>query len=485
MSANDDDDDKNPIEQFDEDDEEMKKRRKTLTRKIDCRILPMICIIYLVSYLVRSNIANAKLAGLEADLKITANEYLWSLSIFFVGYTLFEVPSNIVLRRWRPSRWLAVIHMALGIVSMCMGAVQNAAGLLACRFFLGVIEAGLFPGIVYYLSIWYPRKQQAVRVGLFWSISALSGAFSGILAYGISQIGSSSMGKWRLIFIIEGAPNIIVAILCWFLLPDSPEKAKFLNDEERQLKIDSLAEDAGPTKEEKFSWSQVFSVFKDWKAYFYAIIYITGLIALQGITLSLPVIIKEFGTWTTLQTQLMTIPPNMAAFFVILIVSRSSDYFMERSLHTTFVNLFAICGFLMLIFVDEKQVGVLYAGIILAAIGVYSSVSVRTAWYNNNFASLTRRATASAMIVSIGVSGGIVSGQIYSDKQKPRYIIGHTISLVCMTVQTILVIILRCVLMIINKRRKQMSDEQIQQEVDKYGGEESVGDRHPKFQYTL
>lgn len=123
----------------------------------------------------------------------------------------------------------------------------------------------------------------------------------------------------------EGIPNILVAFCSCFLLPDTPETAKFSNDEERQRHIDDLAEDAGPTKEEKFSWSQVLSVFKDWKMYIYAFIYILGLISVQGITLSLPTIINAFGEWSPIQTQLMTIPPYMTAFFSVLLVSRSSD----------------------------------------------------------------------------------------------------------------------------------------------------------------
>ena len=117
----------------------------------------------------------------------------------------------------------------------------------------------------------------------------------------------------------------MLAICCWFFLPDSPEKAKFLTDEERQLHIDRLAEDAGTQKKEKFSWSQVFSVFTDWKTYMYAIIYISGTIAMQGITLSLPVIVNGLGEWSSVQAQLMTIPPYMAAFIAILIFGRSSD----------------------------------------------------------------------------------------------------------------------------------------------------------------
>ncbi|CAF0882011.1 unnamed protein product [Rotaria sp. Silwood1] len=422
------DNNKSSIDQCDDDDndKEIRKRTQSLTRKLDLHILPLLSIIYLNSYLIRSNISNAKLVDLEDDLRLTSDQYQWALSIFFFGYVFFEVPSNIVLRRWQPSKWLSLIHIFLGIVAVCMGAVKNASGLLVCRFLLGTFEAGLFPGIIYFTSLWYSRKQQAIRLGLFWSFSALSGAFSGVLAYGISQISSVKLSKWRLIFILEGTPTFVLALCCWFLLADSPEKAKFLNDEERQLEIDRLAKDAGPTKEHKFSWSQVLSIFIDWKTYIYAIIYITGTIATQGITLSLPVIINNLGEWTPVQAQLMTIPPYMGAFFAILIVSYSSDY-----------------------------------------------------------ASLTRRATAAAVIVSIGTSGGAIAGQIYRANQKPRYFIGHTISFCCVALQIILVIILRFILMIINCRRKRMNDEQIKQQVENYGGEELVGDHHPNFRYTL
>ena len=136
---------------------------------------------------------------------------------------------------------------------------------------------------------------------------------------------STTKGERVSLVQIEGAPTILLAVGCWFLLPDSPEKATFLTDEERQLEIDRLAEDSGPAKKDSFSWAQVLSVFTDWKTYFYAIIYIMGTIGLQGITLSLPVIIKDLGQWTPIQVQLLTIPPYMAAFVAVLVVSRSSD----------------------------------------------------------------------------------------------------------------------------------------------------------------
>ncbi|CAF1679940.1 unnamed protein product, partial [Adineta ricciae] len=151
--------------------------RQALIHKLDLRLLPILSIIYLLSYLDRSNIANAKIGGLEHDIHLTSVQYQWSLSIFFFGYVLFEIPSNIILRRWRPSRWIALIMFSWGTIAVCMAAVSNFIGLLVCRFLLGAFEAGLFPGVIYFMSLWYPRKMQAIRLGFFWSFSALAGAF--------------------------------------------------------------------------------------------------------------------------------------------------------------------------------------------------------------------------------------------------------------------------------------------------------------------
>ncbi|CAF5031357.1 unnamed protein product, partial [Rotaria sp. Silwood1] len=312
------------------------------------------------------------------------------------------------------------------VVAVSLTAVKNFAGLLVCRFLLGTFEAGLFPGLIYFMSLWYPRKEQAIRLGFFWSFSALAGAFGGLLAFGIGQIKSSTLSPWQLIFLIEGIPTIIVAICCFLFLPDSPEHARFLSNEEREIEIRRMNNDAGASINHSFSWSQVWSVFTDWKTYIYSIIYITGTIPLQAVTLFLPSIINGMSKWTTVQTQLMTIPPYIAAFIAIIIVSRSSDY-----------------------------------------------------------ASLTRRAVASALIVSIGTTGGAISGQIYQDKQKPRYFLGNTIAFGCVALQTILIIILRFIFIYINRRRQILNDEQKQQQIETYGGIELIGDRHPEFRYTL
>lgn len=175
------------------------QEERRLLRKVDWNILPIPTLLYLLSFLDRSNIGNAKLEGLTTDLHISNDAYLWTLTIYFFGYVLFEVPSNIVLKRFTPSIWLPTLMIAWGIVGVCMGLVHNFGGLLGTRFLLGLTEAGLFPGVVYYLSMWYARHEQHYRISLFFSAASLSGAFGGVLAFGISKmkgIGGKAGWSW-------------------------------------------------------------------------------------------------------------------------------------------------------------------------------------------------------------------------------------------------------------------------------------------------
>ncbi|CAF1655418.1 unnamed protein product, partial [Didymodactylos carnosus] len=167
-------------------------------------------------------------------------------------------------------------------------------------------------------------KEQAVRLGFFWSFSSLAGAFGGLIAFGIAQI-KGPLAEWQMIFIIEGTPTILLAIFCWLFLPDSPERCHFLDEKQRSYEIKRLAQDAGAANDHSFTWAQVRSVFKDWKTYAYMLIYITGTIALQGVTLFLPTIIAGMGQWNTVKTQLMTVPPYAVAFVTTILLSFSSD----------------------------------------------------------------------------------------------------------------------------------------------------------------
>ncbi|KAI9047020.1 hypothetical protein LZ554_009094 [Drepanopeziza brunnea f. sp. 'monogermtubi'] len=182
---------------------------KALVRKLDLKLLPPLTLLYLLSFLDRSNIGNARIEGLTTDLNITGNQYLFTLTIYFIGYVLFEIPCNIILKRTTPRFWLPTLMLAWGIVANLLGVTQNLAGFLAARFFLGVTESGLFPGVVFYLSMWYKRTEVHYRVALFFSAASLAGAFGGILAFGIAKMDDvGGYEGWRWIFILVSTPPL-------------------------------------------------------------------------------------------------------------------------------------------------------------------------------------------------------------------------------------------------------------------------------------
>ncbi len=190
----------------------------SLVRKLDITLLPALTLLYLLSFLDRSNVGNARIEGLATDLHMTGDQYLTGLTLYFIGYVLFEVPANMVLKIWKPNLWLPTLTLAWGVVSTLMGVTQSRAGFFVVRFFLGVTEAGLFPGIVFYLSMWvvprtvfvmltahrwYKRNERQFRVALFFSAASLAGAFGGILAWGIAHMkGVGGYNGWRWIFIL-------------------------------------------------------------------------------------------------------------------------------------------------------------------------------------------------------------------------------------------------------------------------------------------
>lgn len=178
---------------------------KKLVRKVDRFIIPVAMTAYLLCFLDRVNIGNARLYSLEADLGLTGTQYQTAVSVLFATYVLVEVPSNLLLKRFTPSRWIAIITISWGIVSTLTGIVQNFGGLLACRLLLGMVEGGLFPGLTVYLTLFYTKKEIALRIGYLFVSSAFAGACGGLLAYAIGFMdGIAGLSGWRWIFIIEG-----------------------------------------------------------------------------------------------------------------------------------------------------------------------------------------------------------------------------------------------------------------------------------------
>jgi len=208
---------------------------KALIRKIDYHLIPFLALLYLLSFLDRTNIGNARLDTLEKDLNLTGLQYNDALAIFFPFYVAAEVPSNMAMKRFRPSIWIPSIMVAWGVCCTLMGIVKNYEGLLAARVFLGIAEGGLFPGVTYYITMWYKRHECGLRMAIFFSAATAAGAFGGLLARGIVEMrGVGNRPGWSWIFILEGLLTFVIALIAYWAMHDYPATAKFLTEPERE-----------------------------------------------------------------------------------------------------------------------------------------------------------------------------------------------------------------------------------------------------------
>ncbi|TIA04214.1 MFS general substrate transporter [Aureobasidium pullulans] len=347
-----------------------------ILRKIDMRLVPMLTILYLLSFLDRGNIGNAKIEGLAEDLKLTGAEYNWCLTAFFFTYCAFEVPSNMLLKKLRPSIWLPSIMVAWGIVMTLMGLVKDFHGLLIARIFLGVTEAGLFPGVVFYNTMWYCRYEVQVRQAYFFSAASVAGAFSGLLAYGISYMeGVGGLAGWRWIFILEGLLTFLVAIVAYFVLVDYPETASFLTVEERAFITYRLKYD-GQDANTDHGYRVAQTDRSDKKFLFAAF---------------------QLGYKTT-TAQLLTVPIYVVASAITIAVAYAADRKRLRSPWILVGLCFQAIGFIMCI--STSHPGVTYAGIFIAACALYQCQPSNITWLSNNLSGSYKRAVGMGIQIS-------------------------------------------------------------------------------------
>lgn len=380
--------------------EERAKIDKKLLRRLDFKLVPWLALLYLMSFLDRTNIGNAKLDGLGSIIDL-GGQYNASLSIFFVSYALVEPLTNVLLKRFRPSIFLPCTMIFWGIVMTVMGLVHNFGGLMACRFFLGLAEAGLFPGINFYLSAWYKREEFGVRAAVFFSAAALAGSFGGLLAAAISKMdGIGGKGGWAWIFILEGLATIIIAVLSFWMVHDFPDEAKFLNADDKARVLLRLHKDKqASAKYEQYKSGAAKSAYSDWKTYLFALIYMGADMPLYAFSLFLPSIISQLG-YTSIRAQLLSVPPYAAAAIVTVTVGFVADRTKQRGLCNIFISLIGIAGFSML--VSGKSAAVSYAGVFLGAIGIYPCIANTISWTSNNIEGVYKRGIVLGTVIGWG-----------------------------------------------------------------------------------
>ncbi|KAI0176135.1 MFS general substrate transporter [Hypoxylon sp. FL1284] len=440
---------------------------KKILRKMDMRLIPMLAILYLLSFLDRGNIGNAKIEGLQEDLGMSSDEYNWCLTVFFFTYAAFEVPSNLLLKRLRPSRWLPFIMIAWGAVMTLMGIVRNFHGLLVARLFLGITEAGLYPGCAYYLTMWYCRHEIQLRQAMFFSAASIAGAFSGLLAFAIAKMdGIGNLEGWRWIFILEGLATVIIAIIAFFVLHDFPETASFLTEKEREFVVFRLKyqgqlqgkEDGRPhvAQAEEFEWRYVFAAFKDWQIWVNIFTYWGIVCPLYGVSLFLPTIIRNLG-YSSSTAQLMTVPIYITAAILAVIFAFISDRVGKRSPFVISFLLMMIVGFSMCISSENPRV--VYGGVFIVSCAIYPAFPGVVTWLSNNLAGSYKRSAGMAIQIGIGNLGGAMASNFYRQKDAPQYKLGHGLELAFISIGIVAAFILVVGYGTINKRRDKIIQE--------------------------
>ncbi|KDQ58537.1 hypothetical protein JAAARDRAFT_193095 [Jaapia argillacea MUCL 33604] len=453
---------------------------KRAWRKVDFHIMPIAVLLYLASYIDRANIGNAKVLGMSKDLGLTPSQYNWSLSIFFIGYLLYETPSNIILKKVHPRWYIPILTVIWGIICSLVSLVHDSSQLLTIRFFLGVAEAGFLPGIIYWMGCWYPRPMQGRRFAVLYSAVSLTGAFGGLLATAIHSLnGKRGIAGWRWIFIVEGCITAGLGVLSFFFMCNYPDTAKWLTPAERAVILKANEADRALKAGEAFNGKQIWSAFTDYRTYLWGLIYLSTYIPVYSVILSLPTVVTGLGYKGTTAT-LMACPPYGFGFIVVLFAGWTSDRFKDRFTHYVIGCLVTMVALIVLM--AATNLVVRYVMFFLAMF-MFLPISIIWSWVANNTAGTNKRAAATGVIFSMGNIGGAISGQIYRAEWAPRYVQGHAINFGCY----VFALAAGTLSWWGYRRDNQRRDREFGQRKDGNNmlGDElgDLGDRHPNFRY--
>ncbi|KAF8858367.1 putative MFS transporter [Acephala macrosclerotiorum] len=349
------------VESENENVEAGKEVKKALVRKQDLRIVPLCAAIYLLCYLDVSNIGNAKTLNssthndLLSTTHMTNYQYIIALMVFLVAYAVFEVPSNYLLKKLSPSKWIAFLMFPWGAVTMGLGGTQNFAGVTAVRFILGMFEAGLFLGL------------RSIRVAFILASATSAGAFGGAIAYGVDHMNQvSGLSAWRWLFILEGIPSCISSVFVFFFLPDYPETFE-----------------ASHGHDEALTWAQAKETLTDWRLYAHYAVYFGISTPFSSLSLFTPSITAGLG-YKNLLAQFMTVPPYAVVYVVTLLVSFSTDRFNARGLHSAAMAPVGAAGFVTSATLPAHAYHSRYGCLIVAASGAFSCIPPLLGWLSSN-----------------------------------------------------------------------------------------------------
>ncbi|KAF5649874.1 nicotinamide mononucleotide permease [Fusarium sp. NRRL 25303] len=404
------------------------KAEARLRRKIDWMIVPTVCLLYLFCFIDRANIGNARLAGLEEDLGLTGNDYNLVLSVFYISYIVFEIPANLLCKYMGPGWFIPLTSLGFGLCSIFTAFVSNVHQICGVRFVLGIFEAGMLPGIAYYMSRWYRRSELTFRLSLYIVMAPLAGAFGGLLASAILKLPNfGRFTSWEMIFAIEAT------------LTDRPQSAAWLTEEEKALALNRIkAERLGTTEVlDKMDTAKIIAGIRSPLTLSTAIIFLLDNITVQGLAFFLPTIVRTiYPERTTISQQLFTVPPYVVGAFFTVLIPGISYKFDRRQIFIILCAPMVMVGYA--IFLGTTNGHARYGATFLVASSAFALAPLTNSHISANVLSDTARSAAIGTNVMFGNIGGLISTWSFVKSDAPNYPIGNGLNLA--TSSTILVL---------------------------------------------
>ncbi|ORX66220.1 MFS general substrate transporter [Linderina pennispora] len=437
-------------------DEEQQLTRSYL-RKIDLRFLPICCAVYCTAIWDRNN---------EAIIGLHGGQFNWIVSAFFFTYIFCEIPSNIMLKRVGAKIWLPFIAIAWSVLCACMAAGKSYASLIVIRILMGIFEAGLVPGFIFFTSFWYTRRQLGPRISLFFSAGTFAGIWTGPLAAALQKIDTGLHG-YQYIFIIEAVITVGLAVIMYFLLQNYPESATFLSEDERSVAMEKLDKERALAGKAKYNSRQVLRALADPTVWGYGVIFWAA--ATGGATQAIfgPTLDQGHGIHGDPR------PGAIISMFLPRLYPRLSVWMMIYS--------GMACVFYAII-ASVSGIHIRFAFLCLANFALSPTMPIVSLWMQHNVLGVTKKGVASAMTVMMGGIAGLIGSHIYRNQDAPQYRFGHLFVCVCNALVFAISLALHVYFRLENRRRDRMPEVDLSQ----YSAEEleDMCDNRPDHRYS-
>lgn len=457
---------------------------KKLLRKLDFRVIPILWFLFLVSFFDRSNIGNAKIAGMTTALKMKGNDYNVAVTVFTVAYVVFGVPANLLVKKFGP-KILAVFMFCWGLLVLGQGLTKTTSGLIACRFLMGMFEAGFVPGCAYLIGCYYKRNEFLRRYAVFFSANMAAGAFNGLFSTLLQKLNKKGgLEAWQWIFVMEAIITLCVSIIGYFIIVPFPEDAKFLTADEKALLMQRIEEDGGSVRHDEITFKRVLPMIADWKIWICVLGYMAAEETASSLVAFQPTILKDLG-WTNTSAQWHTIPVYATAFVLTLSSAWLSDYLNHRFLFTVFGSILIIIGWAIEL-AHKSSAGVLYTGMFFVSVGAFINMSTIVVWLCTNVGKGVKRTVAMGILTGFGNCGAFVSGNVFITNQSPKYPVGFGVGLAFGVVGLVATSVYAAFLLKENRRRDKLqgSNERAydREEVEQL---QDLGEAHPDFRFQI